>query len=67
MNILHDLDNPGPQRFERWRALLVAGQKNAITGYGIDSEGEVVNFKNGKRKGLDAKWVPAAGGKVGEA
>lgn len=68
INILHDYDNPvkGGQRFERWHALLAKVQKEAITGYAVDSGNEVVNFRKGKRKGLDGKWNPAAGGKVGQ-
>lgn len=61
-HILHDLDNPGPQPFDRWRALLVYVEKNSVTGYAVDADGGVVNFKKGKRPGVKGKWVPAAGG-----
>lgn len=59
-HILRDLDNPGPQRFDRWHALLVAVRDGKVTGYAVDSDGTVVDFKRGKRKGVDGKWHPAA-------
>lgn len=57
-HVLHDLDNPGPQYFDNWHALLVHVDAQKVNGYAVDSEGGVVNFKNGKRKGIGKTWVP---------
>lgn len=62
-HILHDLDNPGPQYFTSWRALLVKVGTETITGYAVDADGEVVDFRKGKRKGLKAgTWVSVMNG-----
>lgn len=56
--ILHDLDNPikGGKHYTTWNALLWDVSNLKITGYGIDPNGAVVNFKNGKRKN-GTHWV----------
>jgi hypothetical protein len=38
-------------------------EEQAITGYAVDFGGTVVSFRKGKRKGVDGRWHPAAGGK----
>jgi hypothetical protein len=61
MHKLHDLDKPSVKDFSKWAMLLKYVWENKVTGYAVDSEGEVVNFRKGKRKGVNGKWIATWG------
>lgn len=60
MHVLHNIGNPQPPKyFKSWNSLLQAVREEKITGYAVDINKEVVNFRKGKRKSADGKkWLP---------
>lgn len=60
--ILHDLDNPGPQRFPTLREALLHASTNQVSGYirlvdETSPEPQIINLRKGKRKGASGGWV----------
>jgi len=64
IHYLHNLGEPGtPKQFTSWNSLLREVVDTKVTGYAVDSNGDVVNFRKGKRPGVNkGTWVKATQG-----